>query len=36
MDIIAEIYIYFIYGLLGLSGLGILLGIKEYFWPGDK
>jgi len=34
MDL-ATLYIYFIYGLLGLSGLGIIWGIREIF-RGDK
>ena len=35
MDI-GLLYIYWIYGMIGLSGLAIIWGIKECIFPGDK
>jgi hypothetical protein len=32
----AMLYVYWIYGMIGLSGLLMLLAIKESIWPGDK
>jgi hypothetical protein len=35
MDL-AILYIYWIYGMIGLSGLAIIWAIKECIFPGDK
>jgi hypothetical protein len=29
------LYIYWIYAMLGLSGLAIIWAIKEFFWPSE-
>ena len=35
MDL-SVLFVYWIYGMIGLSGLLVLLAIKESIWPGDK
>jgi hypothetical protein len=35
MDL-ATLYIYWIYAMLGISGLAIIWAIKECIFPGDK